>query len=482
MLLLLYIEKLIGSRRHFFNLPLFLKYTEFIGEIFVTKPITKEELWNQVKAKFYQEIGPVSFDTYIEPLVPVTLTESSIILEVPVDESSDIIDNWNKSYAMSFVQYAMEIAEGFIKPELRIAEAIQKSTLIQTENLTFTRESDLNENFTFDKFVVGTGNENAYAIARAVAEDPGRVYNPYLIYGGVGLGKTHLMQAIGNAYSKTTPSARIKYATAEDFLNDFTESLRAGEGATAVFKKEYRTVDLLLIDDIQFWSGKEKVQEEFFNTFNVLTKTGKQIIMTSDKLPTEIVDLQSRLTSRFEAGISMDIQKPDLPTRVAILKNLAETDNLEIPNDVLELIADKIDSNIRTLEGTFHRFEAMLRYRNKPATKETAQKILGDLNINQGFKITVERIQQVVADYYMQTIDDLKSTSRKKDLVTARHVAMYLTRTLTNESLPDIGRSFGGRDHSSVLHATNKITEKAESDARTKEMLEALTDEIKNGK
>jgi len=201
LLLLLYIEKLIGSRRHFFNLPLFLEYTEFIGEIFVTKPITKEELWNQVKAKFYQEIGPVSFDTYIEPLVPVTLTESSIILEVPVDESSDIIDNWNKSYAMSFVQYAMEIAEGFIKPELRIAEAIQKSTLIQTENLTFTRESDLNENFTFDKFVVGTGNENAYAIARAVAEDPGRVYNPYLIYGGVGLGKTHLMQAIGNAYS-----------------------------------------------------------------------------------------------------------------------------------------------------------------------------------------------------------------------------------------------------------------------------------------
>ncbi|HCU43291.1 chromosomal replication initiator protein DnaA [Leuconostoc falkenbergense] len=448
----------------------------------MTKPITKEELWSKVQAEFFTKLGRVTFSTYIEPLKPITLEDTSLTLSVPSDMAQDIIDQWDREYSMDFVQFAMTIADGFIKPDLQIAQPKTTAAAPTLDNLPFTRESDLNPDFTFEKFVIGSGNENAYAVARAVADEPGQVYNPYLIYGGVGLGKTHLMQAIGNAYATSTPSAHIKYATAEDFLNDFTESLRAGDGATAAFKQEYRSVDLLLVDDIQFWSGKEKVQEEFFNTFNVLTKNGKQIVMTSDKLPTEIVDLQTRLTSRFEAGIMMDIQKPDLPTRVAILQNLSESDGLTIPNDVLELIAEKIDSNVRSLEGAFHKFEASLRYMNKPATKETAQQILGDLNINQGFKITVERIQQVVADYYMQTIDDLKSSSRKKDLVTARHVAMYLTRTLTNESLPDIGRAFGGRDHSSVLHATTKITEKSESDPRTKEMLDALTDEIKNGK
>lgn len=448
----------------------------------MTKPITKEELWSQVKAKFYQELGPVSFESFIEPLHPIKLDDSSFVFEVPEEDSADIIENWNKAFAMNFVQYAVEITEGsFIKPEIKIAQpqAIKQEI---PDNPAFRRESDLNEHFTFESWVVGSGNEQATAIARAVAEEPGTNWNPYLIFGGVGLGKTHLMQAIGNEYAKTHPQARIKYATTEDFTNDFTDSLRAGEGATATFKRAYRTVDLLLIDDIQFLSGKDKIQEEFFNTFNALTKTGRQIVMTSDQLPKNIPDLQQRLTTRFEAGISMDILKPDLPTRVAILQNKAETDGLNIPRDVLELIAEKVDNNVRSLEGAFHKFEATLRFMNKPATKETAQQILGDLNINQGFDITVERIQQIVADYYMQTIDDLKSSSRKKDLVNARHIAMYLTRTLTNESLPDIGRSFGGRDHSSVLHATNKITEKSEADPRMKEMLDALTDEIKNGK
>ncbi|MDF7627044.1 chromosomal replication initiator protein DnaA [Lactobacillaceae bacterium L1_55_11] len=448
--------------------------------------VSKEELWDQVQAKFFQKLGPVSFSTYIEPLKPIELNESSLTLSVPDENSDEIINNWNQAYAMNFVEFAMEITKGFIRPNLQVQQAPDLSSPLASGpaniQIPFSRQSDLNPDFTFEKFVIGSGNENAYAVARAVADQPGRVYNPYLIYGGVGLGKTHLMQSIGNAYAKSNPEARIKYATAEDFLNDFTESLRSVEGATAAFKKEYRTVDMLLIDDIQFWSGKEKVQEEFFNTFNALTKSGKQIVMTSDRLPTDIPDLQTRLTSRFEAGILMDIQKPDLPTRVAILKNLSLDDGLDIPNDVLELIAEKIDSNIRSLEGAFHKFEAKIRYMNKPATQETAQQILNDLNIDQGYKVTVDRIQETVAAYFMLTVADLKSSSRKKDLVTARHIAMYLTRTMTDESLPDIGRAFGGRDHSSVLHATNKITERAESETRTRELLADLASEIKNGK
>lgn len=452
----------------------------------MTVTINKDELWNQIQAKFFQKLGPVSFSTYIEPLKPLELTAASLRLSVPDEGGNEIIDSWNKKYAMDFVEFAMTIANSFIKPDLQIDNATAAITPAANKNeqiVPFSRQSDLDPDFTFEKFVIGSGNENAYAVARAVAEQPGKVYNPYLIYGGVGLGKTHLMQSIGNSYAKTNPEARIKYATAEDFLNDFTDSLRASvDGATAAFKKTYRSVDILLVDDIQFWSGKEKVQEEFFNTFNALTKNGKQIVMTSDRIPTDIPDLQTRLTSRFEAGILMDIQKPDLPTRVAILRNLSLEDDLNIPNDVLELIAENIDSNVRSLEGAFHKFEAKIRYMNKPATKETAQQILDDLNIDQGHKVTVDRIQETVATYFMQTVADLESSSRKKDLVTARHIAMYLTRTMTDESLPDIGRAFGGRDHSSVLHATNKITEKAETDPRTKELLQDLANEIKSGK
>ncbi|CAK8054297.1 chromosomal replication initiator protein DnaA [Eupransor demetentiae] len=451
--------------------------------------ITKDELWNQIQAKFFEKLGPLTFSTYVEPLKPVDLNGASFRLDAPQDTGAEIIDKWNQDLAMDFVQFAMELTTSFIKPTIEIesSRAAQPSPAPANtagQSIPFSEKSDLNPDFTFEKFVVGSANESAYSVARAVADNPGTVYNPYLIYGGVGLGKTHLMQSIGNAYAKRDPSARIKYVTSEEFTNDFTDSIRAADSDTAIsaFKQTYRNVDMLLIDDIQFWAGKDGTQEQFFNTFNTLTKNGKQVVMTSDRMPTDIPELQTRLTSRFEAGIMMDIQKPDLSTRVAILKNLSVTGDLDIPNDVLELIAENIDSNVRSLEGAFHKFEAKIRYMNKPATKETAQQILDDLNIDQNHKVTVDRIQQTVATYFMLTVDDLKSSSRKKDLVTARHIAMYLTRTMTDESLPDIGRAFGGRDHSSVLHATNKITERAESEPRTKDLLTDLANEIKNGK
>ncbi|GAO99144.1 chromosomal replication initiator protein DnaA [Fructobacillus ficulneus] len=450
------------------------------------------DLWKEVSLRLYKTTGLMTFETLIAPLKPVGFEDGKLILSVPKEHASKIINAWNtEQYALDFVQHANEITGDFIRPELRITDADDNFVPFTSDDqsvnaMPFTQDNDLNSDFTFDKFVKGAGNENALAVALAVAEAPGKVYNPFLIYGGVGLGKTHLMQSIGNEYATTHPKARIKYATAEDFLNDFTDSLREGNkadsNATAKFKKTYRSLDMLLIDDIQFWSGKEKVQEEFFNTFNALTKDGKQIVMTSDRYPTDIPDLLTRLTSRFEAGITQDIQKPDLPTRVAILRNLQERNDLNIPNEVLELIGEKIDTNVRSLEGAFHKFEAKVRYMNKPATIETAQSILSELNIDQGKKITVERIQETVANYFMQSVTDMQGSRRQADLVNARHIAIYLTRTMTNKSLPDIGRSFGGRDHSSISHAYNKVAEQVETEPKTKELIEDLANEIKNGK
>ncbi|CAK1244993.1 chromosomal replication initiator protein DnaA [Fructobacillus tropaeoli] len=459
----------------------------------MSKQLDPDVLWKEVSLRLYKTTGPVSFEAMIAPLTPIGFKDGKLVLSVPADHAADIIQAWNtQQYAMDFVQHANEITGDFIRPELKVEEDSEAETnsnfngYNEPTQIPFSQENDLNSDFTFDKFVKGAGNENALAVALAVAEAPGKVYNPFLIYGGVGLGKTHLMQSIGNEYATTHPNASIKYATAEDFLNDFTDSLREGNkadsNATAKFKKTYRSLDMLLIDDIQFWSGKEKVQEEFFNTFNALTKAGKQIVMTSDRYPTDIPDLLTRLTSRFEAGITQDIQKPDLPTRVAILRNLQERNDLDIPNEVLELIGEKIDTNVRSLEGAFHKFEAKIRFMNKPATIETAQSILTELNIDQGKKITVERIQETVANYFMQTIADMQGSRRQADLVTARHIAIYLTRTMTNKSLPDIGRSFGGRDHSSISHAYNKVAEQVETEPKTKELIEDLANEIKNGK
>ncbi|GAP03289.1 chromosomal replication initiation protein [Fructobacillus pseudoficulneus] len=460
----------------------------------MSNTLDPNDLWKQVSLLLYKTTGPVSFETMIAPLKPQGFEDGKLILSVPAEHAEKIIGAWNnKQYALDFVQHANEITGDFIRPELRVLSESMEPTAqpavtnsIPPTQIPFSQDNDLNPDFTFEKFVKGSGNENALAVALAVAEAPGKVYNPFLIYGGVGLGKTHLMQSIGNEYASTHPNARIKYATAEDFLNDFTDSLREGNkadsNATAKFKKTYRSLDMLLIDDIQFWSGKEKVQEEFFNTFNALTKSGKQIVMTSDRYPTDIPDLLTRLTSRFEAGITQDIQKPDLPTRVAILRNLQERNDLDIPNEVLELIGEKIDTNVRSLEGAFHKFEAKIRFMNKPATIETAQSILAELNIDQGKKVTVERIQETVANYFMQTVADMQGTRRQADLVNARHIAIYLTRTMTNKSLPDIGRSFGGRDHSSISHAYNKVAEQVETEPKTKELIEDLANEIKNGK
>lgn len=457
--------------------------------------LSSTELWDKVSFALYQDLGAISFDTFVDPLTPVGIENNRFIFKVPETFADKIINQWNTEISMKFVEYANNETGKFIRPEFQktesLASAVPQATSPVTTGLTsdseqhipFSQDAGLNPDYTFEKFVVGSGNENARAIAQAVAEGPGKVYNPYLIYGGVGLGKTHLMQAIGNQYAQDNPNARIKYATAEDFLNDFTNSLRKGgdTNATALFKKTYRSLDMLLVDDIQFWAGKPQVQEEFFNTFNALTKANKQIVMTSDRYPNDIPDLQDRLKSRFEQGITSDIQKPDVQTRVAILRNLQDQNDLDIPNDVLQLIGESVDDNVRTLEGAFHKFEAKIRYMNKPATIETAKTILEEINANKKSVITVDRIQKVVADYYMQTVEDMKSSRRQSDIVMARHVAIYLTRTMTDMSLPQIGQAFGDRDHSSISHAFTKIEEQVEKEGQMKAMVQDLAEAIRNG-
>ncbi|MCO0832145.1 chromosomal replication initiator protein DnaA [Fructobacillus sp. W13] len=459
----------------------------------MSENLNPNDLWEKISGRLFTQLGPVSFDSFVDPLKPIGFTEDNkrLILSVPEDTASAITEKWKLELEMSFVEYATEITGRFIRPDLRTTENTEEKNsfvsapVASEQHIPFSQDAGLNEDYTFDKFVVGSGNENARAIAKAVAEGPGKVYNPYLIYGGVGLGKTHLMQAIGNQFAKDNPNARIKYATAEDFLNDFTNSLREGNqdnsNATALFKKTYRSLDMLLVDDIQFWAGKPQVQEEFFNTFNALTKANKQIVMTSDRYPNDIPDLQDRLKSRFEQGITSDIQKPDVQTRVAILRNLQDQNDLDIPNDVLQLIGESVDDNVRTLEGAFHKFEAKIRFMNKPATIETAKTILAEINANKKAVVTVERIQDVVATYYMQTVEDMKSSRRQANLVEARHVAIYLTRTMTDKSLPEIGRAFGNRDHSSISHAFNKIEEQVEKESNIKELIADLAETIKNG-
>ena len=314
----------------------------------------------------------------------------------------------------------------------------------------------LNNKYTFDTFVIGKGNQMAHAAALVVAEDPGSIYNPLFFYGGVGLGKTHLMHAIGHQMLLKRPHAKIKYVSSENFTNDFITSIQ--KNRMEEFRNEYRTVDLLLVDDIQFLVNKEGTQEEFFNTFEELYRNNKQIVLTSDRLPNEIPTLPQRLVSRFAWGLSVDITPPDLETRTAILRKKAEAENLEIPDDTLSYIAGQIDSNIRELEGALVRVQAFAAIQSVDITTSLAAEALKALKSSQHLsQVSILKIQEDVAKYYHLQIKDLKGKKRVKNIVVPRQIAMYLSRELTDNSLPKIGAEFGGKDHTTVIHAHEKI-------------------------
>jgi chromosomal replication initiator protein len=330
----------------------------------------------------------------------------------------------------------------------------------------------LNLKFTFDRFVVGSSNRFAHAASMAVAESPARAYNPLFIYGGVGLGKTHLMQAIGHAIQGRWPNRRVVFISSEGFTNDLITAIQTK--TTAKFRDRYRTVDALLVDDIHFIAEKEATQEEFFHTFNTLYDNHKQIVMSSDRFPKEIAGLEERLVTRFEWGLVTDIQPPDLETRIAILRKKAEEARADVPNEVIDFIARRITSNIRELEGALIRVIAYCAFFSKPQNASVAQEVLKDMVREVSSRVTVKGIQQRVAEYFQIEPEELRSVKRQRSILYPRQVAMYLCRRLTEASLPEIGRAFGGRDHTTVMHAVGKIEREIAQDIHKKHTIEHL--------
>ncbi|MEG0552554.1 MAG: chromosomal replication initiator protein DnaA, partial [Carnobacterium sp.] len=350
----------------------------------------------------------------------------------------------------------------------------QKSQSLTQKN-SFRKDIQLNDKYTFDTFVIGKGNQMAHAAALVVAEEPGTIYNPLFFYGGVGLGKTHLMHAIGHQMLLLNPDAKVKYVSSETFANDFINSIQ--NKTQEKFRNEYRSVDLLLVDDIQFFADKEGTQEEFFHTFNALYDDRKQIVLTSDRLPNEIPKLQERLISRFAWGLSVDITPPDLETRIAILRKKANAERLEIPDDTLSYIAGQIDSNIRELEGALVRVQAFAAIESRDITTSLAADALKSmLPSNKPSILSILDIQNVVSKYYQISLTDLKGKKRVKAIVLPRQIAMFLSRELTSNSLPKIGAEFGGKDHTTVIHAYEKINQAITKDNQLKQDIE----EIKN--
>jgi chromosomal replication initiator protein len=433
------------------------------------------ELWAAIKQALRSQIAEgFPFNTFVETLTPVTVIEKDTGTSLQLTTTiQSVAEEWAKGpespYFSAFANAAIQATLSlyaqpiFIQPvvsyrqEAPVAPAPVQAPTTPTGQQYVVSSPDLNPEFRFDTFVSSDANREAYSVAQAVAADPGKQWNPLMIYGGVGLGKTHLMQAIGNAILAKNPEAKIKYITTEDFLNDFTEALRVSQEAVDQFKNEYRTVDLLLVDDVQFLEGKKSLQEEFFNTFNAITRANNQIVMTSDRLPKDIPGLESRLVSRFAMGYSANITKPDLPTRVAILRNKAEQEALQIPNDVIDEIAAAVDTNVRELEGVFNQVVGKLRFSQDPVTADTARAILETLNFKRQRAITIPMIQDKVATHFGVTVADINGKKRNKEIVIPRQIAMYLARDLTQESLPQIGRAFGGKDHTTVMHASDKI-------------------------
>ncbi|SDG57879.1 chromosomal replication initiator protein DnaA [Selenomonas sp. WCT3] len=463
-----------------------------------------QAIWEQILNNMRDQLAGSAFK-WLDPIQPISLTESDLVLGTQTAMAKD----WITSHYLTILEDAvaavvgsprkivMKVVETEKTPEPE-QEPVRRGpkeppdqgtlfshngdTNTSTENsdmhiLAAGDSSSLNPKYTFDTFVTGSSNRFAHAAAMAVAESPGKVYNPFFMYGGVGLGKTHLMHAIGNRVLHNHPEMRVLYVSSEQFTNEIIRSIQ--EGNAEKFRQKYRNIDVLLVDDIQFLSGKTSTQEEFFHTFNTLHDAEKQIILSSDRPPREVERLEDRLRSRFEWGLITDIQAPDLETRIAILKNKAQLDHFSVPNDVMVYIASRIDSNIRELEGALTRVVAYASLIKKPVTTDLVAEALKDVFPNNKTKeITMEVIQEIVASYFKIKIDDLHAKKRTRSIAYPRQIAMYLCRELTDTSLPQIGNFFGGRDHTTVLHACDKISKEKESDIKLGGILNELVERI----
>ena len=429
-----------------------------------------EELWGQVLSMVEQKISKPSFDTWLKSTKMIDFKQNVVTISAPNSFTRDWLDNHYVHLIADIMNELLgeELQIRFIVPkDIEVEDdfpVVKQATRNRNDQPNDTMPGMLNPKYTFDTFVIGSGNRFAHAASLAVAEAPAKAYNPLFIYGGVGLGKTHLMHAIGHYVLEQNPSAKVVYLSSEKFTNEFINSIR--DNKAVEFRNKYRNVDVLLIDDIQFLAGKESTQEEFFHTFNTLHEELKQIIISSDRPPKEIPTLEDRLRSRFEWGLITDISPPDLETRIAILKKKAKADGLiDIPDEVMNYIANQIDSNIRELEGALIRVVAYSSLVNQDITSDLAAEALKDIMPNARPRaLTILDIQKAVGEHFHVRLEDFTAKKRTRSVAFPRQIAMYLSREMTDFSLPKIGDEFGGRDHSTVIHAHEKIVKMLKDD------------------
>lgn len=427
-------------------------------------------LWQETLEKLEKSLNPQHYSTWIKPIRLVSIDKDCVRLEVPNrfilswirDNYADLIQETLSNIGAVSYQLQIDIAanaknsttEATEQPVASVVADVPRSASIQKNTKVF----NLNKKYTFEEFVSGSSNQFASAAAQAVASNPATTYNPLFIYGGVGLGKTHLINAIGNAILDENPDMRVCYYTSEKFMNELINSLRYAK--MDEFRNKFRSMDVLLIDDVQFIAGKERTQEEFFHTFNSLYESHKQIVVTSDKFPKEIPGLEERLRSRFEWGLIADIQSPDVETKQAILKIKAEQNGINLPENVAFFLANSVSSNVRELEGYLIRIGAYASLTATPISLAMAKDVLKNILVEKRRELSVEDIQKTVANHFGLKVSELKSAKRLKALVLPRQVAMYLSRQLTSCSYPEIGEKFGGKDHSTIIHAIKKIEQK----------------------
>ena len=437
-----------------------------------------KQIWEEALKIIKEETSPVSYETWIEPVIPCGIDGNQIILQVENNFFKEMLE---KRY-LTFIRNAIKFVTKNEYDIVLLTEEEQKTGLqkidLSSEKKKSLADRNLNPKYVFDSFVVGNSNRMAHAASLAVAEQPAHAYNPLYLYGNSGLGKTHLMHSIGHFVLDKTPDAKVLYVTSETFTNELINSIQNNK--MEEFRNKYRKIDLLMIDDIQFIAKKESTQEEFFHTFNALYENSKQIVISSDRPPKELKPLEERLISRFEWGLTVDVQSPDYETRIAILRKKAERDHITVPDDVMAYIAKNIASNIRELEGALTRIVAFAKLTNQDISIALAENSLKDIfSENAATPLTPDLIQQVVAEHYNIRVEDIQGSKKPKNIAFPRQVSMYLCRKLLDISLPKIGESFGGRDHTTVIHAISKIEKQMETDTALQKTLHQLEKEIK---
>ena len=437
---------------------------------------TMDDLWQEAVEQIRERIGKQNFETWIKPIHFHSRSKNEIHLEVP----NKFFQEWLTEHFVKLIEQVVgTITQHEVKVLLHVAPELPTKGPIEKSERKEEREKEkpprlnnLIPKYTFENFVVGASNQFAHAASMAVANQPGDHYNPLFIYGGVGLGKTHLVNAMGHRAVTKRPALKVVYLSSESFMNELIASLRRDK--MDEFKTKFRNIDVLILDDVQFIAGKERTQEEFFHTFNSLYESHKQIVITSDKFPKEIPGLEDRLRNRFEWGLIADIQPPDMETRVAILQKKAETERFQLPHDVAIFIASNIDSNVRELEGSLTRLGAFASLTKSTITMELTKEVLHNTLKSARKEVTVEGIQKTICDYFEIKLGDLKAKRRTQNIALPRQVAMYLCRKHTATSYPAIGSMFGGRDHSTVIHASKTIEKKIKEDPNMQTTIEKL--------